>query len=234
MKRIGIIGGLGPEATIDYYRIIVKEYQRETNGQYPEVIIYCLSMSEVAACKMTTENSGDIMKWLARAVRAVHQGGAGFALIASNTPHVVFEDLQKISPIPLISIVEETCKVAVRKNLKKVALLGTKVTMNSDFYQRVFSKQGIEIVTPRDGEKDYINDKLFSEILHNKIIDETRTHLLEIIKRMIDEDQVKGVILGCTELPLILPGDEFGIPFLDTTQIHAKSAVQFSLSDSMT
>jgi aspartate racemase len=228
VKRIGIIGGLGPEATIDYYRIIINEYREKTNGNYPEVIIYSLNMSEFA-CKMTAESFDKTVKWLAQAIKAIHQCGADFALIASNTPHIVFEELQNLSPIPLISIVEETCKVASSANLKKIALLGTKVTMNSDFYQRIFAKKGIEIITPHEMEKEYINEKLLSEIIYNKIIEQTKRELSRIIERMIDEDQIQGVILGCTELPLILTKDEFGIPFLNTTQIHAKSAVRYSL-----
>jgi aspartate racemase len=229
VKRIGIIGGLGPEATIDYYRIIVNEYREKTDGQYPVIIIYSVNMSEFVVCKMHIESSDKIMKWLAHAIAAVHQSGADFALIASNTPHIIFEDLQRHSPIPLISIVEETCKVAYDVGLKRVALLGTKVTMSSHFYQRVFSKKGIDIITPHDTEKDYINEKLFTEIMHDNIVDETRENLLKIVKRMIDEDKIQGVILGCTELPLILTKDEFGIPFLNTAKIHAKSAVQYSL-----
>lgn len=229
MKRIGIIGGLGPEATADYYRLIVEEYREKTNGQYPEVIIYSLNMSQFIVCKMTVESSDKIMKWIAHAIEAIERAGADFALIASNTPHMVFEELHLNSPIPLISIVEETCKVAFNSGLKKVALLGTKATMDAQFYPRVFSKKGIEMITPNEKEKDYINEKLFSEILYNKIIDQTRSTLLEIIERMIKDEQIEGVILGCTELPLIFTKDEFGIPFLNTTQIHARSAVEYSL-----
>lgn len=229
MKRIGIIGGLGPEATVDYYRLIVDEYREKTNGQYPEVIIYCLNMNQFVVCRMTVESSDKIKKWIAHAIEAIHRSGADFALIASNTPHIVFEELQSHSPIPLISIVEETCKVAGHANVKRLALLGTKTTMDSDFYQSVFTKNGIELVTPNEEEKEYINKKLFTEILYNKIIAKTRNRMLRIIERMIHEEHIEGVILGCTELPLILTKDEFGIPFLNTTKIHAHSAVQYSL-----
>ena len=234
MKRIGLIGGLGPEATIDYYRLIVDEYREKTNGQYPEIIIYSLNMNQFIVCQISVESSDKIMKWIAHAIEAIHKSGADFALIASNTPHMVFEELQSQSPIPLISIVEETCKVARHTNLKRLALLGTKATMNAQFYQRVFTKNGIEIVTPDEKEKEYINEKLFKEILYNKILDKTKKGLLDIVERLINEEHIDGVILGCTELPLILSKDEFGIPFLNTTKIHAKSAVRLALSDSMT
>jgi aspartate racemase len=229
MKRIGMIGGLGPEATIDYYRLINDEYHERTHGQYPEIIIYSLNMSRFVVCQMSVESSEKIMKWLAHAVEAVYKSGADFALIASNTPHIVFDELQSRAPIPLISIVEETCKAARHAHLKKLALLGTKVTMDSQFYQRVFTKHHIEIITPGTKEKEYINEKLFKEVLHNKIVDETRHGLLEIIERLIEDEHIDGVILGCTELPLILTKDEFNIPFLNTTKIHAKSAVKYSL-----
>jgi len=228
MKRIGIVGGLGPEATAEYYRIINELYQRKTRGAYPEVIIYSVNMKDFP-CAVTTDSTEETVAWLAEAVQVLYRAGADFALIASNTPHIVFDNLQARSPIPMLSIVKATCQVAKHARLHKVALLGTKTTMSADFYQRIFTKAGINIITPEESEKEYIHNKLMNEIMHNKILKETKQSLLVIIKRMIAEESIQGVILGCTELPLILPKDEFGIPFLNTTRIHAASAVEYSL-----
>ncbi len=230
MKKIGIIGGLGPEATVDYYRIIIESYREKTKGSFPAIIIYSLDIKELS-CMVKTDERDRIAAWLADAVRSLHRAGADFALIASNTPHVVFDKVKELSPIPLLSIVEETCKAAVHMGLKKLGLMGTKVTMSNTFYQEVFSKKDISIVVPGEQEQDYIHKKLVNEIMFNKIVEETRNELLKIIKRMVENASIQGLILGCTELPLILTKDEFGIPFLNTTKIHAESAVKYCLEE---
>lgn len=228
MKRIGIIGGLGPEATVEYYRIIVEEYRARTHGIFPEVLMYSLSMSGFG-CMVKPDKLAETIAWLVKAVEALAKAGADFALIASNTPHIVFPDVEKQVSIPMLSIVNETCSVARQKGLQRCALLGTKTTMSSGFYQFVFKENNIEIILPDPSEQEYIQKKLMNEILFNKIKEKTRQGFLMIIERLIDQEKIDSVILGCTELPLILTGEECGIPFLNTTRIHAKAAVAFSL-----
>ena len=226
MRRIGLVGGLGPEATVDYYRMIINKCRNEAGGKVPEIIVYSLDLKDFPRL----EERHEIVRWLGGAINALHRAGADFAAITANTPHIVFDELVAVSPIPLISIVEETCQVVQSLNLKKVGLIGTKVTMSSDFYQRVFSAHDISISVPTEQRQNYINDKLVSEIIYNRIIEETRQGLLAIIKRMIENHRIEAVILGCTELPLILTRNEFGIPFLNTTKIHAESIVRFCLT----
>ena len=226
MKRIGLIGGLGPEATVDYYRIMINEYRKKTGGDAPEIIVYSLNLNDFPSI----EQKGRVIDWLLKAAGSLHRAGADFAVIGANTPHIVFSEVSALSPIPLLSIVEETCQVVRNLDFKKVGLLGTRVTMGGQFYQRVFSRYNISIVVPTSQEQDYINDKLVSEIVYNRIVDETRERLLQIVRRMIDDDSIEGLILGCTELPLILPDEAFDIPFLNTTRIHAESAVRFCLT----
>lgn len=226
MRRIGLVGGLGPEATVDYYRMIIKKCRNEAGGKVPEIIVYSLDLEDFPRI----EERHEIVQWLGGAINALHRAGADFAVITANTPHIVFDELVALSPIPLISIVEETCQVVQGLNLKKLGLIGTKVTMSSDFYQRVFSAHDISISVPAEQEQDYINGKLVSEIMYNRIVDETRQGLLAIIKRMIENYRIEAVILGCTELPLILTSDAFGIPFLNTTKIHVESVVRYWLS----
>ncbi|MBN2619992.1 amino acid racemase [candidate division WOR-3 bacterium] len=229
MKKIGIIGGLGPESTIDYYRIICQNYRERTGGQYPHVIIYSLNFMDFP-CTGSPAGLDDIATWLVQAAQTLHKAGADFALIAANTPHIVFDEVEKRSPIPCISIVEETCRVACSKGLKHPGLLGTRTTMEAHFYQNVFSAHGINIVVPRDAEKEYLNDKITGELMYNSILETTRQDFLTIIERLVREDSIDGLILGCTEIPLLLTQDAFGIPFLNTTLIHALAAVDFSLS----
>lgn len=231
MKRIGIVGGLGPEATIEYYKIITEEYRRlAPGGDYPTVIIHSVNLTKILAMAEAGEWPA-ITDWLAGAVDALQRAGADFALIAANTPHIVFDDLCERAGIPMISIVEETARAAKRHGLRRLLLLGTKFTMQGTFYQDVFARSGIALVVPGNEEQIYIHEKLINEIGRGQIIDGTRRELLAIIDRMRAASGIDGVILGCTELPLILTEDAFGLPFLDTTRIHAESAVRRSRED---
>jgi len=226
MRKIGIIGGLGPEATIDYYRTIINECREQTRGDVPEMVIYSLNLRDFP--DISDENA--VAEWLLGGLRALHRAGADFALISANTPHIVFERLRPLSPLPLLSIVEETGMAVSKLGIKTVGLFGTKITMSSDFYQRVFDVYGIRIVVPAIQEQDYINHKISSELMFNNILEATKNGLLEITERMIHDHGIQALILGCTELPLILTHDELGIPFLNTTRIHALSAIRYCLT----
>jgi aspartate racemase len=231
LNRIGIVGGLGPEATIEYYSIIIQGSYEKFKGSTPEIIIYSLDLAKFTnLMKSFNKEKDKIINYLLSAIDALYKAGASFVLIASNTPHIVFDEICEKSPIPLISIVEETLKVIESKKIKKVGLFGTKFTMQSDFYQKVFSIKDIEVLTPNDTEQNYINYKLYDELVFGKTLKETREGFLTIAKRMIDEHDIEGLILGCTEVPLLLEEEEYhGIPFFNTTEIHAKSALKYKL-----
>lgn len=231
MKRIGIIGGLGPEATIEYYKIITEEYRRRSpDHSYPVIIIHSMNLSEIVA--MAEANDWPrVAEWLVEGVGVLVAAGADFALISANTPHIVYDEVRERVDIPMVSIVEETLLAAERKGLGRLALLGTKFTMQGTFYQDVFERGGIELFVPGPEEQSYIHEKLLEEIGLGHIVEKTRLRLLSIIEEMKERHAIDGVILGCTELPLILTHDEFGLPFLNTTRIHAESAVDRSLSD---
>ncbi|WP_425801010.1 aspartate/glutamate racemase family protein [Desulfitobacterium sp. Sab5] len=229
MKRIGMIGGFGPESTLDYYRLLTRQYrQLRGEGSLPEIMIY--SMDIYAMLKLVEEKRwDDLTEYLLKGINTLAKAEADFGFISANTPHVVFNRLKELSPIPLISIVEETSKKTKAMGLKKVGLLGTGFTMQSTFYQEVFAKDNIFIVLPSKHEQEYIQEKLMTEIELGVFHEVTHQGLLKIVKRMIDEAFIEGVILGCTELPLILTKDEFGIPFLNTTQIHVESVLNYCL-----
>jgi len=220
--KIGMIGGVGPESTIDYYQRLIKLYQEKISGDdYPEIIINSINMT--AMLKLVADKDWDgLTGMLADALRALQNAGVDLAFIASNTPHMVFEKVKLASPIPLVSIVEAVRMEAEKKGLKRVGLLGTLFTMQSSYYQAEFDKSGIAMVVPNEEEQQYIQQKLFSEIEHGVFFEETRNGLLKIIKRLIADESIDGVVLGCTELPLILTKSEYGIPFLNTTEIHAQ------------
>jgi aspartate racemase len=231
MKTLGIIGGLGPESTIDYYGRIVALYrERRRDGSYPQFIVNSIDMKK-GLDLMGANNLAGMADYLVDEIGKLARAGATFGLISANTPHIVFDEIAPRSPIPLISIVEATCAAAKARKLKRLALFGTRYTMQGTFYPRVFSREGIELLVPDPEDQDYIHDKYLNELVSGKFLPETRANLLAIVDRMKAKHDINGVILAGTELPLILRDPEHnGIPFLDTTEIHCEAAVTEMLS----
>jgi aspartate racemase len=164
--------------------------------------------------------------FLLEGIGKLARAGADFGIISANTPHIVFDEVASKSPIPLISIVEATRVAAKMQNLKRLLLMGTRYTMQSDFYPKVFGREGIELVVPDPHDQVYIHDKYMNELVPGKFLAQTRVGLLAIVDRMKTTSDIEGVILAGTELPLILPDPiHNGIPFLDTTKIHVEAAV---------
>ncbi len=231
MKKIGLIGGLGPEATVDYYKKIINAFSVDNNDLiYPEIIVYSVNMSEfIGLMKQKKYQLATLL--LLEKLEALKKAGADFAAITANTPHLLFDELEKKLTLQLISIVEATCNEAINKNLKRPGLFGTGFTMDASFYPDVFKKNGMEVIVPNHTEKLVINQKLFSEIELGIFKDETRNLLIDIIQKMVHEQQIDSIILGCTEFPLILKEQEYcGIPVLNTTQIHVNKIVETCLN----
>lgn len=233
MKKIGIIGGLGPESTIDYYKEIISCFNTDTsaeNIEYPEIIIYSVQMSKFIGYLQKGEYE-QVIEYLSQSINKLKDAGADFAAISSNTPHLLFSEIQQKCKLPLISIVESACEEAQRQGLRRVGLFGTKFTMQASFYQNVFQPHGIEIVVPNEKEIALIHEKLFTELELGIIKSETQKVLLNIVQRIIDEEHIDSLILGCTEFPLMFTQDHYlGIPFLNTTRIHVKNIVKECLS----
>jgi aspartate racemase len=226
-RTLGIIGGIAPESTIEYYRQIVSGYrEHRTDGNYPQIIINSINMKQMLDL-IAGGGLEETARYLAAEVEKLARAGADFGLLASNTPHVVFEAVQSAAAIPLISIVEETCRTASRLGLKRLGLFGTRFTMQGRFYQHALAQEGITVVTPEPDAQAYIHDKYMSELVNGVFEDETRNGLLAIIETLKRDQQIQAVILGGTELPLILrAGDAGDMPLIDTTRIHAQSAVR--------
>lgn len=222
MKVIGIIGGLGPESTVDYYQRLIRTFRVPGSLAAPEIIIYSVNLEEVLGLVAGREWDRLIYLLVAK-IKALHRAGADVAFISANTPHIVFDEVQAKSPIPLISIVTATLETAQGLGVRKVGLLGTKFTMQENFFAAPFAARGISVVVPPAVDQDYIHEKLMTEIELGIITEETRDGLLAVIERMVDQENIEAVILGCTELPLILDKDAFGLPFLNTTAIHVSS-----------
>ena len=176
---------------------------------------------------MKQEIWGGLTDWLLEKVVSLQKAGAEFAVIGANTPHIVFDKVRSRSPIPMLSIIEETRKNAQKRGFKKLGLLGTKFTMEADFFKKPFVDNKMAVVVPEKEDQELIHHRLFSEIELGIMKDSTREELLSIVKKMIDRHSIDALIIGCTELPLILNKDKFGIPFLNTTAIHAESIVNY-------
>jgi aspartate racemase len=225
MRTAGMIGGLGPESTIDYYRSILARYRtRKPDGGYPHVIINSLDVDKGIAM-LDAGRLEALADYLAAGLEPLVRGGADFGFIAANTPHLVFDELQRRSAIPLLSIVRVTVDRAKVLGLRKVGLFGTGFTMRANFYSEEFARAGIALATPQEHERDFIHQKYIGELLKNQFLPQTRADILRIAQRMITDDAVEAIILAGTELPLLLRDSGANIEFLDTTVIHVEAVV---------
>jgi aspartate racemase len=234
MKTIGIIGGLGPEATGDYYKAIIRQVGKSKGQQdlnNPEIVIYSVNMAHFIGL-LEKEDFEGAATYIAGSIRKLEAAGAAFAAISANTPHLLFNEIEQQTGIPLISIVESCKSRAKEKGLKRCGLLGTKFTMKSNFYLDVFMNEQIEVVCPNKDEIEIINDYLFNELELGIFKDETREALLGIVSRMIEEEHIDSMILGCTEFPMLFTSESYlNIPFLNTSQIHVEMIVEACLRE---
>lgn len=231
MKTLGIIGGLGPESTIDYYRLIIAAYRERTqDDSYPPMIINSIDLQKMIRL-MEAQDYSTVADVMVAEVQKLARAGAEFGLISSNTPHIAFDEIRSRAAMPLISIVEATCEYARAQGLTKLGLFGSGFTMKARFYPEVFSKQGIALVMPEAGEQAYIHQRYMDELVKGIFLPETRAGLIDIVERMKKQHGIQGLVLGGTELPLILrDAPDCGIPFLDTARIHVDAAVQEMLA----
>jgi aspartate racemase len=227
LKTLGIIGGIAPGSTVDYYHQIIAVYREQRpDGSYPLMIINSIDLNKMLGFVFANQLD-QLADYLAAEVQKLADAGADFGLLASNTPHIVFDRLSERSPIPLISIVECACEAAKQMGLKKLGLLGMRSTMQGRFYPDVFSRAGISLIVPKPEEQDYIHEKYLGELVNENFLAETRERILAIIQRMKEEDGIEGAVLGGTELPLLLRNPSAdSVPFLNTTQIHVQAAVE--------
>ena len=230
MKTLGLIGGTGPESTIEYYRLLVAKYREQADGHSPPLIINSIDLKMMVEW-MTAGELSKVADALVAAIEQLHKAGADLAALTANTPHIVFDELQQRSSLPLISIVEAACDDVRARGLKTVGLFGTRFTMQAPFYPQVFSRAGLNLVLPNDQEQDYIHDIYLGELLKDVFLPETRARLLQIADEMKRRDNIEALILGGTELPLLLRDEQHnGLLLLDTTRIHVDRLITEMLS----
>mgnify|MGYP004731447613 CR=1 FL=1 len=230
MNKLGLIGGTGSESTIEYYKGIEYGVQQKSGRSFfPNLTIESLSVFDVLGFCGKQDYAG-LTAYLLKGIRNLTAAGAQYAALTGITPHIVFEELSKASPIPLVSMVDTARDCAAAHGYKKICLLGTLPTMEGTFFQNSFAKRGIEVVTPNAEEKIYIGTKIETELEYGKVLPETQRAFQEIAERIIREEQVQAVVLGCTELPLIFDGVELPVSYIDVMQVHIRTLIDLILS----
>jgi len=228
MKTIGLIGGITWLSTIDYYRLINQMINEKIGGVSSAKILMC--SVEFAEIKRLTEANdwNSLAAIISNAAQKLEVAGADCILICANTMHKIADKIQASIKIPLIHIAEETAKAVVQRQLQKVALLGTKYTMQLDFYKNKLSEKNIETIIPNTTDIEYINDAIYNEMGKGIFLPERKKVFLRIINELITQGAA-GIILGCTEIPILIKQEDVSVPVFDTTAIHTKAAVEFAL-----
>jgi aspartate racemase len=226
MKIIGILGGMGPESTVDYYKGIINGYRKiKGENNYPQIYLNSINMTKMLEYVRSNEYE-KLIDLLILNINKLESIGADFVAISSNTPHIVIDEIIKKVDIPIINIVEETRKAAQNKRLKKTLLTGTLFTMNSTFFQKEFSQNNIECIVPDDIEKKIIQDIIFPDLENGIINEKDKATFIKICNKITIEENIDGIILGCTELPLLIKETDFNISVLNTMEIHINSIVK--------
>lgn len=227
MNSIGIIGGIGPESTIEYYRLIIERFREKlSTNEYPEILLYSINMTEMLDFVFRNDLDA-LVEFLKGKINILEESHVDYVVLASNTPHLVFDKLENSVQVKMISIVEETCKSISESGFKKVGLLGTKSTMSKGFYQKIGKKYGIEIVIPNEENQNYVHEKYMGELVFNQINPETKKGLIQIVNHLEFNEQIEGIVLGGTELPLILKQEDFdNLKVFNTTQIHVNAILE--------
>jgi aspartate racemase len=229
-KRIGIIGGLSPESTVLYYQHIVRRYHEIfRTHSYPDILIYSVNFQQYIAWTYD-EDWPAVTEALLATLGRLHRAGADFAVIACNTLHVVFDSVQRRSPIPLLSIIEATVEAILREGIDAVGLLGTSFTMEHPFYRDGLARHGIRVLVPSKASREYIDKIILDELSLGIIRPTTQAKVSTIIDELITEG-AGGIVLGCTELPLLFK-DPSGRRLFDTASIHAEKALQYAVASS--
>lgn len=229
MKKLGLIGGISWVSTADYYKFINEGINKELGGvNFAECMIYSFNYNDI---KRNNENNDweKTFEMLSKACQNLKNSGAEAILLCANTMHLIADRIQESIDLPLIHIAVETAKEIEKKNIKKVGLLGTKFTMELDFFKDKLTALDIEAIVPEADDRDFLHDTIFNELGKGLILESTKARYLSIIEKLI-ENGAEGIILGCTEIPLLVKQEMVTVPVFDTALIHSNAAIAFALS----
>jgi len=228
-KKIGILGGMSPESTVEYYQYITRSYtERFGDYGYPEILIYSVSFQPYV--DWPERDRWDLVaQGLSDAAQKLEDAGADFIIIATNTMHLVFDQVQANVSIPMLSLLDAVGEAIVAQGMDTVGLLGTKFAMEKGFYQDALASKGIKVLVPDAADRDYVNDVIYNELVVGQSRHESRVRFVSIIQDLAARG-AQGVILGCTEIPLLVSEADAGLPAFDTTAIHAEAALNYALA----
>lgn len=225
MKKLGLVGGMGPESTVPYYKGIVFGVQKALGRPcFPRLTVESVDVFRMLEM-LSAERYDEITDYLHDAIKSLAAAGADFIALSANTAHVVFDRLRERSPVPLLSIVEAAKDEALARGYGKAGLLGTKFTMQGEFFRQPFEQAGVRVVIPDDSEIDTLSDKIYNELELGIVRPATLSLFQDAVARMRDREGIEAVILGCTELPLMLNDGNCPVPVLDTMRIHIDAIV---------
>ena len=229
MKTIGLIGGMSWESSLEYYRIINEQVKEKLGGLHSaKSLMYSVDFDEIEKLQHKG-NWAEATKLMIDAAKRLENGGADFVVICTNTMHKMADDVQNNIKIPLLHIADATAEKIKAKGLKKIGLLGTKFTMEEDFYKgRLINKYGLDVIIPNDTDRQIVHDVIYHELCLGKVNQSSKDQFIRIINKLVDNG-AEAVILGCTEIPLLVQQKDIKVLLFDTTRIHAESAVEYSL-----
>jgi aspartate racemase len=221
MKTIGLVGGMTPESTKVYYDLLIRGARKPGGNplRNPEILIYSLDLAELVQIQREGDRR-EVVQYLADILERLRLAGAEVGALTANTPHAYLDELRVETSLPLVSIVSATRDAASSRGLEHALLLGTRTTMEAEMYPREFADAGIAIVLPGDDDREFLDDTIYGELALGQVRPEVRQRFLDICARHIEKDGIDSVILGCTEIPLVISSDDFSIDVLDTTTIH--------------
>ena len=229
MKTIGLIGGMSWKSSLEYYRIINKQVKDKLGGFHSaESLMFSVDFDEIEKLQYQG-NWRESAKIMIDAAKRLERGGADFVVLCTNTMHKTADEIQDNIKIPLLHIIDATAEKIKDKGLKKVGLLGTKFTMEEDFYKgRLIKKYGLDVLTPNEKDMEIVNDVIYHELCFGKINQSSKSQFIKIINKLVDNG-AEAVILGCTEIPLLIQQKDVKVPLFNTTRIHAEAAVEYAL-----
>ena len=226
-KHIGIVGGLSYESTVEYYKVICSEYNKLRGGlNFPQISIRSVNLQEIYDL-FSADRWDDMADIIVSAIHDLQRSGADFAAVATNTPHNAYDRIKQNSPLEVLSIMDATASEIQKDGFTKVGLLGTKLTMEYGFFQKTFRSHGIETITPNQDERNIVNQIIWEELVHGKITEPSRGKYKSIISTLADSG-AQGIILGCTEIPLLIKQEDSPVKTYDTTTIHAKAILDYA------
>ncbi|WP_297096498.1 aspartate/glutamate racemase family protein [uncultured Draconibacterium sp.] len=230
MKKIGLVGGTGWVSSQEYYKIINESVNKKQGGlTFPEIILYSVNYGDIYACNQQNDREG-VYSIVKKASETVCNAGADFIALCANTLHFTYEQLKTEIDVPIVHIADATAAAIKSKGIKKVGLLGTRETMELDFYKTRLAERDIEVIIPAKADREFIHASIMNELLKEVFLPETKSGFLEIMNKLAKEG-AEGMILGCTEIPLLISQDDSEQPLFSTLELHAKAIAEFAITN---